>query len=144
MRTSYSTRGVTSIPSRSFLLRQVEEFSDLIFLLGNRSGAAELAHRSKQRIKQTIIRWNRHCQVGSFSPIAPRSLHSVKSFLRNWKSQPLLDSKAEGRKTTRENRPLLFAGNAVRGEPVAHCDVSGRRTRTPFGEFLALFRQQFH
>ena len=57
---------------------------------------------------------------------------------------PLLDGKAEGRKTTRENRPLLFAGNAARGEPVAHRGVFGRRGRAPFGEFLALFRQQFH
>jgi hypothetical protein len=57
---------------------------------------------------------------------------------------PLLDGKAEGRKTKRENRPLLFAGNAVRGEPVAHRGVFGRRGRAPFGEFLALFRQQFH
>src|SRR5205823_11477555 len=40
---------------------------------------------------------------------------------------PLLDGKAEGRKTTRENRPLLFAGNAARGEPVAHRGVFGRR-----------------
>ena len=44
----------------------------------------------------------------------------------------------------RENRPLLFAGNAARGEPVAHRGVFGRRGRAPFGEFLALFRQQFH
>ena len=54
------------------------------------------------------------------------------------------DGKAEGRKTTRENRPLLVAGNAARGEPVAHRGVFGRRGRAPFGEFLALFRQQFH
>src|SRR4029077_17836312 len=57
---------------------------------------------------------------------------------------PLLDGKAKGRKTTRENRPLLFARNAVRGEPVAHRGVFGRWGRAPFGEFLALFRQQFH
>ena len=41
-------------------------------------------------------------------------------------------------------RPLILAGNAARGEPVAHRGVFGRRGRTPFGEFLALFRQQFH
>ena len=43
-----------------------------------------------------------------------------------------------------ESRRLLFAGNATRGEPVAHRGVFGRRGRAPFGEFLALFRQQFH
>src|SRR5205807_189146 len=56
----------------------------------------------------------------------------------------LLDGKAQGRKTTRENRLLLFAGNTARSEPVAHRYVFGRRGRAPFGEFLALFRQQFH
>src|SRR5437660_8917112 len=43
-----------------------------------------------------------------------------------------------------KRRSLILAGNAVRGEPVAHRGVFGRRGRTSFGEFLALFRQQFH
>ena len=43
-----------------------------------------------------------------------------------------------------ENRRLLVTENAARGEPVAHRGVFGRRGRAPFGEFLALFRQQFH
>ena len=42
------------------------------------------------------------------------------------------------------SRRLLVTENAVRGEPVAHRGVFGRRGRAPFGEFLALFRQQFH
>src|SRR6266481_8773365 len=43
-----------------------------------------------------------------------------------------------------KRRFLILAGNAVPGEPVAHRGVFGRRGRAPFGEFLALFRQQFH
>ena len=43
-----------------------------------------------------------------------------------------------------ESRRLLVTENAARGEPVAHRGVFGRRGRAPFGEFLALFRQQFH
>ena len=43
-----------------------------------------------------------------------------------------------------ESRRLLVTENTVRGEPVAHRGVFGRRGRAPFGEFLALFRQQFH
>ena len=43
-----------------------------------------------------------------------------------------------------ESGRLLVTENTARGEPVAHRGVFGRRGRAPFGEFLALFRQQFH
>jgi len=43
-----------------------------------------------------------------------------------------------------ESRRLLVTEKTVRGEPVAHRGIFGRRGHTSFGEFLALFRQQFH
>ncbi len=43
-----------------------------------------------------------------------------------------------------ESRRLLVTEKTARSEPVAHRGVFGRRGRAPFGEFLALFRQQFH
>jgi hypothetical protein len=54
---------------------------------------------------------------------------------------PSRNAKERGGK---QRRSLILAGNAARGEPVAHRGVFGRRGCTPFGEFLALFRQQFH
>jgi len=43
-----------------------------------------------------------------------------------------------------ESRRLLVTEKTVRGEPVAHRGIFGRRGHTSFGEFLALFRQQVH
>ena len=66
-----------------------------------------------------------------------------------FKSDKILQKRAEigqslGGIKESESRRLLVTENAARGEPVAHRGVFGRRGRAPFGEFLALFRQQFH
>src|SRR5207248_6097070 len=61
------------------------------------------------------------------------------------RSYGVLSSTARRRNEEKSKRRfLILAGNAVRGEPLAHRGVFGRRGRAPFGEFLALFRQQFH
>jgi hypothetical protein len=52
---------------------QVENCRDPIVLFRNRSRAAQLVHRTKQRIEKLIVFWNRHivlCADGLFIMLA--------------------------------------------------------------------------